>query len=152
MLYVHGLLYFAISLDADLSVRQFNVTFETEVHLLSVSLEVFDDEISEQEEKFILYTNYTTPTSVNDRCAIVVTIMDDDSELTTYIGKINDNYILRKFAGLLFNFSTNQDLIIREDVNIYSNLSIVKSGQNEPNVTVDIETLDLSGTTSALFE
>ena len=70
-----------MSLDADLSVRQFNMTFKAEVRLQSVSLEVIDDELSEQEEKFILYTNYTT--SPFDRCAIVVTIMDDDCELTT---------------------------------------------------------------------
>lgn len=63
-------------LDADFSVHEFNITFEAEVRQLSIGLEVFDDDLSEQEEKFILYANYTT--SSFDRCAIAVSIIDDD--------------------------------------------------------------------------
>jgi hypothetical protein len=70
-------------LDADLSVREFSVTFEAEVRLLSIELEVYDDDISEQDEKYILYTNYTT--SSFDRCAIAVTIMDDDCKYLVII-------------------------------------------------------------------
>ena len=42
----------------------------------SFMLEVVDDNIAENEETFILYTNTTE--SSDDECAVAVTIRDDD--------------------------------------------------------------------------
>lgn len=44
--------------------------------------------------------------------------------------------------GLSFNFSTSQ-AIIDENIGEYFNLSIVKIGNNEPNVTVEIAIMEL---------
>ena len=38
----------------------------------------------------------------------------------------------------MFNFSTFGDVFIKEDVGVYLNLSLIKIGQNEPNVTVNV--------------
>lgn len=49
----------------------------------------------------------------------------------------------------MFNFSTSQT-IIEENVGNYFNLSIVKIGQNEANVTIKIEVSEVLGNTRGM--
>ena len=49
----------------------------------SITLEVTDDDIAENEETFILYTNFTE--ILNDRCAIAVRLQDNDSVFIEFI-------------------------------------------------------------------
>ena len=49
----------------------------------SIALEVADDGIAENEETFILYTNFTE--ALNDRCAIAVRLQDNDSVFIEFI-------------------------------------------------------------------
>ena len=49
----------------------------------SITLEVADDDIAENEETFILYTNFME--ALNDRCAIAVRLQDNDSVFIEFI-------------------------------------------------------------------
>ena len=49
----------------------------------SITLEVADDGITENEETFILYTNFVEAS--NDRCAIAVRLQDNDSVFIEFI-------------------------------------------------------------------
>lgn len=44
-------------------------------------------------------------------------------------------------SGLMFNFSTSRDFFISENIGTFTNLSIIKIGQNEPDVTINIDVL-----------
>lgn len=53
--------------------------FDTDIREAYLDLEVYDDELSEKEEYFILSLNYSEQTS--DRCALVVRIVDNDCKI-----------------------------------------------------------------------
>lgn len=56
--------------------NEYELLFEAGVHNLSITLEIYDDNISESEEVFIVYLNNTE--SPSDRCAIIIKIIDND--------------------------------------------------------------------------
>ena len=116
---------------------EYELLFEAGVHNLSIDIEVYDDHISEKDEIFVVYLNYTE--YQNDKCALVVHIIDDDCMSCFYNYNAPRSYklLFYIFSGLMFNFSSSQAMI-EEGAGEYLNLSIVKIGENEPNVRVKI--------------
>lgn len=64
--------------DSDLQEFERDITFDADVQEVSFDLEVYDDQLSEKEEYFILSLNYTE--HATDRCAVAVSIKDNDSK------------------------------------------------------------------------
>ena len=60
----------------DLLVREYTLTYGVEEREKSITLQVADDGIAENEETFILYTNFME--TLSDRCAIAVRLQDND--------------------------------------------------------------------------
>ena len=75
------------TLANDLLVREYTLSYGTDEREKSLILEITDDGIAENEEIFILYTNFTE--TANDRCAIAVRLQDNDSVLSTMISCID---------------------------------------------------------------
>ena len=69
-------------LDKDLIYFEYDLLFEAGDREVTINLEVFDDQVSEKEETFILYSNYSE--SPNENCAITIKILDNDCELTDW--------------------------------------------------------------------
>lgn len=65
-------------LDKDLIYFEYDLLFEACDREVTINLEVFDDQVSEKEETFILYSNYS------ENCAITIKILDNDCELTDW--------------------------------------------------------------------
>ena len=65
--------------DTDLKRFEYDVKFDANVREVSIDVEVYDDQLSEKEEYFILSLNYTE--HATDRCAIAVGIMDNDRKI-----------------------------------------------------------------------
>lgn len=69
-------------IDRDFSTREYNLQFEGEQIEASLTLEVVDDIIAENDEIFIIYTSVIE--DPEDRCASAVLLQDNDSEKINY--------------------------------------------------------------------
>ena len=67
-----------MSIDDDFLKREYNLQFEQEQFEASLTLEVVDDVIAENDEIFIVYTSIIE--GPDDRCAIAVLLQDNDGE------------------------------------------------------------------------
>lgn len=68
--------------DADLNMFEYEIMFDVDVREVSINLEVYDDHLSEKEEYFILFLNYSEQPT--DRCALAVSIMDNDCKIQVH--------------------------------------------------------------------
>ena len=62
--------------DSDLTRREYDLTYAEEESEKTLTLEVMDDTIAENEEIFILYVNVTESSA--ERCAVAVHLTDND--------------------------------------------------------------------------
>ena len=67
-----------MSIDGDFLTREYNLQFEPEQIEASLTLEVVDDAIAENDEIFIIYTGVIE--DPDDRCASAVLLHDNDGE------------------------------------------------------------------------
>lgn len=68
--------------DGDLSTREYNLQFEREQFEVSLTLDVVDDIIAENDEIFIIYTSVIE--DPEDQCASAVLLQDNDGEKINY--------------------------------------------------------------------
>lgn len=59
--------------------REHTLHFEEDTIDMTVLLDVIDDDIAENEEVFIVHTNFTE--SAGDRCAVAVRLRDNDGRM-----------------------------------------------------------------------
>ena len=69
-------------IDRDFSTREYNLQFEREQIEASLTLEVVDDIIAENDEIFIIYTSVIE--DPEDHCASAVLLQDNDGEKINY--------------------------------------------------------------------
>ena len=72
------IIYANLWIDGDLLTREYSLLYEPEAIEASLMLEVVDDNIAENEEIFIIYTDVIE--NPEDICARVVRLQDDDGK------------------------------------------------------------------------